>query len=85
MDLSQIYSLYRRILSDILCVIINITWSIYILSALGIINFELDILLENLKELNLDYLVIFLLIFLLTPAGLLINAVSYFFFSTNYI
>ena len=79
MDLSQIYSLYRRILSDILCVIINITWSIYILSALGIINFELDILVENLKELNLDYLVIFLLIFLLTPAGLLINAVSYFF------
>ena len=40
MNLNQIYSLYRRILSDVLSVIINIVWLIYILSELEIIDFD---------------------------------------------
>lgn len=85
MDLDKIYSLYRRILSDILNIIVSITWALFIFSTLDVINLDLKAILEYLQTLNFRIdstaLVILLIIVILflTPLGLSLNAISYFF------
>ncbi len=85
MNLEQLYSVYRRLLSDILNILISFAWGIFIFNKLGWLNLDFDSFIDLIYELNikidLTSLIILVLIIVLfmTPLGISLNATSYFF------